>query len=415
MKTLYLDCFSGISGDMSIAALIDLGLSIRNLKKELAKLGLGKEYHLHVGRGRQQQVTGTTFHVHSYHEEHSHSHHHHYHKRRHSHGRSFAAIHRLIVRSKLSPYVKKHSMSLFRRIAVVEGKIHGVATEKVHFHEVGALDSIVDIIGVCILLEELAPKQILASTPCEGHGFVECAHGRFPVPTAATLELLKGIPMRQIDIPGELITPTGASILSEFVNAFVPMPTMVVQKIGYGLGSRTYINHPNVLRAILADAETRGKPAMTSQGTVVDVLETNVDDVSPELLAHAMARLFEEGARDVSLAPIQMKKGRPGICVTVLADPEHSAHLTDLLLAETGSFGMRMYRAERICLDREIRRLKTRLGPVEIKLGLRNGRIVSAKPEFESCRRLALRLKKPIKVVWTAVVAECSKFLIASA
>ena len=410
VKTLYLDCFSGISGDMTIAALLDLGGSARKLEAELRKLGLSREYHLHIGRGKQQQITGIKFDVHVSGHDHNHSDH------RpqsiahgHEHGRAFSEIRHLIERGRLSSFVKKHAVSLFRRIAVVEGKIHGVPAEKVHFHEVGAIDSIVDIVGVCILLEELAPQQILASPPCEGHGFIECAHGRFPIPTPATLELLKGVPLRQIDLEGELITPTGAALLAEFVEMFGPIQMMQIHKIGYGLGTRRYENHPNVLRALWGESP---RTSAQKSDNIVDVIETNVDDASPEILASAMEKLFNEGALDLFLTPVLMKKGRPGTLITLLSQPDDTERLSRLLLNETGSFGLRIHRAERVCLSREVRRIRTSLGPVEIKIGGRDGMIVSVKPEFESCRKLALKLKKPVRHVWLAAMTECSKLLL---
>jgi uncharacterized protein (TIGR00299 family) protein len=440
MKTLYLDCFSGISGDMTIAALLDLGLSQKNLESELRKLGVSKEYHLHIARKKQQQITGTKFDVHSHHEQehhhhpyvhgnghgngHSNGHDHHGHdhtdehyvsdhhnghsKSKNGHGRTFVDIRKMIEKSKLSSFVKETAVSIFHRIAVVEGKIHGVSPEKVHFHEVGAIDSIVDIVGVSILLEELDAKQILASIPCEGTGFVECAHGRFPVPTAATLELLRGIRFRQIDILGELITPTGAAILAEVVENFGSMPSMVVQKIGYGLGTRTYPNHPNLLRAILGEADPIEK---SDSEMAVDILETNVDDISPEILAAAMEKLLKAGARDAYLTPIQMKKGRAGNLITVLSEPEMTKSLSEILLQETGSFGLRLRRSERICLERVVRKVKTTYGIVEIKIGSKEGRVISAKPEFETCRKLAEKRKVPVRKVWIAALAECAKIL----
>lgn len=414
-RILYFDCFSGISGDMTIGALLDLGGSRRLLEAELRKLGLSKEYRLRVGRGKRRQVTGTKFDVHLTHSPKSarhgddhdhhdgHGHHHHggdKHHHEHAHGRSYADIRRLIERSRLSSLVRTRALSLFRRIAEVEGKIHGVPAAKVHFHEVGAIDSIVDIVGACVLIEDLAPAQILASVPCEGQGFVECAHGRFPVPTTATLELLKGKPLRQIEVEGELITPTGAAILAEFAQGFGPMPVMTVEKIGYGLGTRTYPDHPNVLRVVLGRAEA------VSSGGEVDVIEANLDDATPEILAAAMARMFEEGARDVFLTPIVMKKGRAATMISVLADPVESARLAGVLLRETGSFGVRLRRAERICLAREIRRVRTKFGVVEVKEGSLDGSVVVTKPEFESCRRLAKTRRVPVRVVWAAAMAK---------
>lgn len=450
MRTLYLDCFSGISGDMTIAALLDLGIPQKLLDAELKKLGISDEFHIHVARRKKQQVMGLKFDVHAFYPEaakhrlrgnghghgngngngnghhhhdhgngHGHSHHEHHHdeeaahghsghEHQHTHGRSFSDIRKLIEKSKLSSFVKDSAVSIFHRIAVVEGKIHGTPTEKVHFHEVGAIDSIIDIVGVCILIEELGVDQILASPPSEGHGFVECEHGRFPVPTTATLELLRGIPLRQIDLEGELITPTGAAILAEFVDKFCTMPAMVVQKIGYGLGTRDYPDHPNLLRAILCDASPIEK---ISSESAVDVIETNVDDISPEILAAASDALFKKGARDVYFSPIQMKKGRPGTLITLLCDPELTNELADLLFRETGTFGARVRRSERICLGREIRKVKTVHGMIEVKVGSREGQIITAKPELEVCRKIAEKKKISLKRVWMAALAECAKLI----
>jgi pyridinium-3,5-bisthiocarboxylic acid mononucleotide nickel chelatase len=436
VKTLYFDCFSGISGDMTIAALLDLGVPYRYLETELRELGLSKEYHLHVGKGKQQEITGVKFDVHSHHEHERHHllspTHEHSHKpisvdevadlvptsarsatgkrnftlrQEHIHGRTYADIRKLIQKSKLSALVKKRSLNIFHRIAVVEGKIHGMPTDKVHFHEVGAIDSIVDIVGVCILIEKLAPQQILASIPCEGHGFVNCAHGRFPVPTTATLELLKGISLRQIDIPSELITPTGAGILAEFVEHFTPLPVFKTEKIGYGLGTKVFPNHPNVLRVLLGEAE-RFQP---QDGSAVDVIETNLDDTTPEIIAHSIDQLLRKGAREAFSRSIQMKKGRLGTMITVLCDPQKTEQLSKLLMKETGTFGVRVRRSERICLSREIKTVKTKWGPIQIKIGSLDGETISAKPEFEICRKLAEKRKVPVRIVWAVALAECAK------
>ncbi len=389
---------------MTIAALLDLGVSFKYLETELRKLGISREYRLQVSRGNQQNITGTKFDVHLQHQQKKSgfgvlsSHHH-------DHGRTYADIRKLISKSKLSPFVKKRSLSIFHRIAIVEGKIHGMATDKVHFHEVGAVDSIVDIVGVCVLIEKLSPQQILASIPCEGHGFVNCAHGRFPVPTTATLELLKGISLRQIDIPSELITPTGAGILAEFVEHFIPLPVFKTEKIGYGLGTKVFPKHPNVLRALLGDAEK----AQAQDESVIEVIETNIDDTTPEIIAHSIDQLLRKGAREAFSRSIQMKKGRLGTLITVLCDPAKTSELSKLLMKETGTFGVRVRKSERICLSREIKWIKTKWGSIPIKIGSLDGEIISAKPEFEECRKRAEKQKVPVRIVWAAALAECAK------
>ena len=290
MATLYLDIFSGISGDMFIGALIDLGIDARLLETELGRLGVGG-YHLHVKRAQKSAIEGVKFdvhlaHSHSHGPEHSHGHGHGHGEGDHSHGdehRSFADIRRMILSSQLSDWVKQRSVSVFKRIAVAEGKIHGHPPEEVHFHEVGAIDSIVDIVGACIALEMLGCPRVLASPVVEGTGWVNCAHGRFPVPTTATLEILgaKGIALTQCEEPHELVTPTGAALLAEFVESFAPMTGLVATRVGYGLGTRDNKTRPNVLRAVLGEVVTSAGPTAHDWETdSIAVLETNLDDIS---------------------------------------------------------------------------------------------------------------------------------------
>ena len=290
MATLYLDIFSGISGDMFIGALIDLGIDARLLETELGRLGVGG-YHLHVKRAQKSAIEGVKFdvhlaHSHSHGPEHSHGHGHGHGEGDHSHGdehRSFADIRRMILSSQLSDWVKQRSVSVFKRIAVAEGKIHGHPPEEVHFHEVGAIDSIVDIVGACIALEMLGCPRVLASPVVEGTGWVNCAHGRFPVPTTATLEILgaKGIALTQCEEPHELVTPTGAALLAEFVESFAPMTGLVATRVGYGLGTRDNKTRPNVLRAVLGEVATSAGPTAHDWETdSIAVLETNLDDIS---------------------------------------------------------------------------------------------------------------------------------------
>ncbi|MCC7519864.1 MAG: nickel pincer cofactor biosynthesis protein LarC [Verrucomicrobiae bacterium] len=405
MKVLHFDCFSGISGDMTVAALVDLGGSRARLATELRKLGLSDEYRLAFSRGLRRGVSGVRFDVKL---SGARAHAHGSAPRRHAHGRSYTEIRKLIGKSRLSAFVKTRATNLFRRIAVAEGKIHGMPPERVHFHEVGAADSIVDLVGTCLLLEELAPDRITASTPCEGKGFVECAHGRFPVPTPATLEILKGVAIRQVDLESELITPTGAAILAEFVQEFGKMPEMAVRRIGYGLGLRDHASQPNALRAVLGE----GVASARAGGDEVVVLEANVDDVTPEVLASAGERLLAAGARDAFLTPVLMKKGRPGTLVTALADPGCAAEIAEAIFRETGTFGVRMRLAERFCLDRKMRGARTPWGKVAVKVGSHKGRVVAAKPEFSDCERLARATGRPAREVWTAAAAECAKILL---
>ena len=274
MKTLYLDLFSGISGDMFIAALIDLGVDARQLEQELQKLRL-EGYHLHVTRGHKASLEGVKFDVHlasDHHhggQPHAHDHTHaHSHTHTHEHGRTFAQIRQLITESRLSDWVKQKSVAVFQRLAMAEGKIHGLPPDQVSFHEVGAVDSIIDIVGACIALEMLGKPRVLASPVVEGTGWIECAHGRLPIPAPATLAILgaRGIALSQCDEPNELVTPTGAALLAEFVDAFGPMREVVAEKIGYGLGTRDNPRRPNVLRAVLGESSVERRASSVEAG-----------------------------------------------------------------------------------------------------------------------------------------------------
>ncbi|MFA5191558.1 MAG: nickel pincer cofactor biosynthesis protein LarC [Verrucomicrobiia bacterium] len=402
MKLLYLDCVGGISGDMLLGALIDLGLDLKTLRRELAKLELD-EFEVSAKPGKRRGITGTKFDV-SIHE-HDHHHHHHHDDHEH-HGRTFCDIKQLIESSTLAAEVKQHAVGAFWRLALAEGKIHGVAPEKVHFHEVGAVDSIVDFVGACIGLRELGVEKVIASAPLRtGFGFVDCAHGRFPVPGPATVELLKDVPLHAGDEEAELITPTGAALLREFATEFGPMPAMTVRAIGYGLGSRDLPKSPNVLRALLGDAEGGD----TRESDRVAVLETNLDDVNPQVLGDVMDKTLAAGALDVFHTPIQMKKNRPGVMLSVLCAPADADKLSRLLLENTTAFGVRRTEAQRFKLDREIVVVKTTFGRIEVKIGRLSGKTVSASPEFESCKRAAAKAKVPVRRVLTAALAEAEK------
>ena len=437
MKTLYLDLASGISGDMFIAALIDLGLDAAGLDQELRKLQLGG-YHLHVNRGHKQSIAGIRFEVHmEAHHEHAHgpdhhpnpehdherssghthpenlsTGHQHEHLQGHGHGRTFADIRRLISQSRLSDWVKQKSIAVFQRIAVAEGKIHGLAPDEVHFHEVGALDSIIDIVGACIGLELLGKPRILAGPVVEGTGWINCAHGRFPIPAPATLTILgaRGVALSQCDEPNELVTPTGAALLAEFAENFGPMMRLVAEKTGFGLGSRDNRTRPNVLRAILG--ETKAELQADGPGTEthdwdtdkIAVLETNLDDISAEILGYFVEKALAAGALDVFHTPIQMKKNRPGVLLTVLCAEAEADKFCELIVRETSSFGVRRHTAERRKLAREFASVQTPFGSVTVKLGRLDGEVVQAAPEFESCRKLADQAKLPLKAIYAAAI-----------
>lgn len=402
MRILYFDCFSGISGDMTVAALRDLGVEERVFLDAMAALGLGDEIHAHFSRGTKQHISGVRFDVHAHHgksddgrteempphvhEHHSHGHPHvHEHHHGHVHGRNYREIRGLLEKSSLVDEVKSRSLAVFHRIAVAEGRIHGIPTDEVGFHEVGAADSIADIVAACAGIHALGPLRVESAVPVEGTGWITCAHGKFPIPAPATLEILAGIPLRQVAEENEFITPTGAALLAEFCERFGPMGEMKIVKTGYGLGTRDTPPRPNVLRAVLGEA---GDPEI-SETDEISQMETNLDDITPELAAAAMQRLFQAGALDVFFTSAQMKKNRPGFVLSVLCHPNKTDELARILLAETSAFGVRIHTARRCKLRRESREVETPYGPVTIKLGFLGDELVQAVPEFESCRAVA--------------------------
>jgi len=449
MKTLYLDVFSGLSGDMFIGALLDLGVDFRQLEYDLAKLNLDG-YRLEHRRAAKCGIEGVKFDVHltaecghehshddgpDYHAlSHSHSHgpgdHAHAHgpgDASHSHdgSRNFHQIKQLIHASTLSDWVKEKSIAVFHRIAVAEGKIHGMPPEQVHFHEVGAVDSIVDIVGGCLALELLGRPRVLASAVVEGTGWVKCAHGRMPLPAPATLEILgaRGVAISQCEEPRELLTPTGAALLAEFAEGFGPMTGLVAEKVGYGVGTRDNDTRPNVVRAALGEVQSsKFKVQSVAAGNVVAneaaaeephdwdtdtiaVLETNLDDINAEILGAFVERALGEGALDVFHTPIQMKKNRPGVLLTVLCAAADADKFATLLLRETSAFGVRRTLAERRKLKREFLTVKLPQGEVTLKLGKLDGAVVQIAPEFESCRQLAAKAGVPLKQIYEAALA----------
>jgi len=563
MKTLYLDIFSGISGDMFVGAMIDLGVDPRALERELERLKLDG-WHLRLTRGQKANISGVKVNVqlahepadadattraqadthphphddHEHEHEHPHTHgahggplvttslgqvelsvfetnvpprfrlyvldgqgnpiappaantvtletirpakqrqsfkfkrhgdyleattelpephefkavlklrrgnktekretqfvedhnHHHGHGHRHDghhergghgqgHGRNFVQIKALIQSSALSDWVKQRSLAVFQRIAVAEGKIHGLPPEEVHFHEVGAVDSIVDIVGAAVALELLGKPRVLAAPVMEGSGCIDCAHRRFPLPAPATLAILgaRGISLTQCAEPHELVTPTGAALLAEFVERFGPMESLVAANIGYGLGTRDNQTRPNVLRAVLGEINDSTLNVQRSTSTVLPhdwetdtivVIETNLDDINAEILGYFVERAFAEGALDVFHTPIQMKKNRPGILLTVLCGSADADKFSELMLRETSAFGIRRYTTERRKLRREVATVKTAHGSVTVKVGRLDGETVQVAPEFESCKKLAAQSGVPLKMIYQAAVKSMTK------
>jgi uncharacterized protein (TIGR00299 family) protein len=454
MKTLYLDLVSGIAGDMFIAALLDLGVDPRQLERELKKLKLDG-YHLHISRQQKSSISGVKFDVHLAHEhdphpdhrlapahshdpaspepvhglaqshghEHEHEHEHHHDHPPHHHlepgdGRNFAGIKSLISSSRLSRWVTQKSIAVFQRIADAEGKIHGRPPDEVHFHEVGAVDSIVDIVGAAIALELLGKPRVFASPVVEGTGWIHCAHGRFPVPAPATLAILgaRGIGITQCEEPHELVTPTGAALLAELVENFGVMDHLIAEKIGFGLGTRENKTRPNVLRAVLGVSgpgpKREGSRAIAGSFSALDwetdrvaVLETNLDDCPGEMLGAFLDTAFAAGALDVFHTPIQMKKNRPGVVLTVLCAENEADRFAELMLRETTAFGVRKTLAERRKLRRELAEIGTAFGKVAVKIGRLGGTVVQVATEFESAKKLAAKNGVPVKAVFEAVNA----------
>jgi uncharacterized protein (TIGR00299 family) protein len=396
MRILFLDCFSGISGDMAVGALYDLGIDQDHLRAELGKLGLGKEFQVQFSRQIRCGVEGVKFDVHLQDAARPHKF---LLQTPSTHGRTFSGIRQLIGNSALSPFVKERAVDVFRRIAVAEGKIHGMPEEDVHFHEVGAVDSIVDIVSFCVGIEALGQPRVMSSRLMEGSGFINCAHGQFPLPAPATLEILAGIPVRQVEEPVEFITPTGAALLAEFSESFSAMPELLTERIGYGIGTRDTPHRPNVLRAIL------GKMDGGTSSDIVTELETNLDDLSPEIIAAATTTLLSAGALDVFVTPIQMKKGRPGFRLTVLTDPTRADEFARLILRETTAFGVRLHDCRRIKLRREIADVETPFGPIAVKHGWLDDKLMQSTPEFDSCRQAAEKAGAPVRVVYAAAIS----------
>ncbi len=439
MKTLYLDIFSGISGDMFIGAMLDLGVDFKGFEQELAKLNLAG-YRLRSTRKQKSGIDGVKFdvdledehshghshgHGHGYGHSHSHSHgkidllqpftaHGHGHSHTHGahdhdhvHGRNFRDIKKMISDSTLSDWVKQKAIAVFHRVAVAEGKVHGQPPEEVHFHEVGAVDSIVDIVGACIALEMLGKPRVVSAPVVEGTGWVNCAHGRFPVPTTATLEILsaRGIGLTQCEEPHELVTPTGAALLAEFAETFTPMQNLVAEKIGYGLGTRDNKTRPNVLRAVFGEIpQTKAGVSLDWESDTIAVLETNLDDINAEILGAFVEKALTSGALDVFHTAIQMKKNRPGVLLTVLCAEADADKFCELILRETSAFGVRRSLSERRKLSRSFTTVKTPYGEVTVKLGTLNGTVVQASPEFESCRKVAESKQVPVKQVYEAAL-----------
>lgn len=409
MRTIYFDCFAGASGDMLLGALLDLGLPLASLEKQLAELRLS-EYRLSLKSVVKCGVTASQFRVEDLPSEgkasaHTHKHHHgtgETHGHPHTHGRSLSEIERLIGEAALPSKPRERALKAFRRLGEVEAGIHGVPVERIHFHEVGAIDSIVDITGYFLALELMNIERVVASPLPTGRGFVQCAHGRMPVPAPATAKLLEGVPVIDNGMEGEVLTPTGALLLSESAEAFCPMPAMTITRVGYGSGERNQ-PIPNVVRAILGDSAPAPRTD-TPPGTVA-VLETNIDDMSAELFPYIIERTLSQGALEAFVTPTVGKKGRPAHLLTVLCPTDRQDELTRLLFLETTTLGVRFRNQERTTAERDWLEVDTPWGRVRVKRARYQGETVNISPEFEDCRKLADSSGMPLKDILNAATA----------
>lgn len=409
MNVLYFDCFSGISGDMTIGALLDLGVDQEQLRRELDKLNL-TGYELIIEKKLQRGIMGTDVtvllkedldHHHHHHEDHEghgeHGHHHH-------ESRNLADIEEIIDTSALKPEVKAFSKKVFTEIARAEAKVHDKEISEVHFHEVGAVDSIVDIVGVAICLDILGIGKVFASPLHEGKGFIECQHGKLPVPVPAVMEMLKGsdIPLITEDVNTELITPTGMGIIKALTQEFGNMPAMIIDRVGYGLGKRD-TGRLNALRVVVGSLYE--KDAGMEE---IALLETNIDDMSPELLGYTMEKLFDNGALDVFYTPVYMKKNRPAVMLSVISLKKDEEKMAGIVFTETSSLGIRRNISKRFCMERETVKVVTKHGEVRVKVASIGG-YKKLSPEYEDCREIAKKTGMALQDVYTLVRERAEK------
>ncbi|MBN1815694.1 MAG: nickel pincer cofactor biosynthesis protein LarC [Anaerolineae bacterium] len=394
----YFDCFSGISGNMVLGALLDAGLELGRLEAELARLPISG-YKLKVETVKRRGMQGTHVEVEvSEHGVERHLHH----------------VEEIITGSDLPQEVKQRGLTIFRRLAQAEAKVHGAPVESIHFHEVGALDAIVDVMGAAIGLWLLGVERVYASPVHVGRGTVKCAHGVLPVPAPATLELLQGVPIYGRDADAELVTPTGAAILTTVTESFGDVPLMRVKQIGYGAGTRE-LPIPNLLRLSIGTMDVVGETDEKAEGyekDTVTLIETNIDDMNPQWYEHVTARLFEAGALDVFLTPIQMKRGRPATQLSVLVTDDLVSEMLDVLFAETTTIGVRAYPVQRWKLAREIVSVETPYGPIDVKVARRGETVLNITPEYQDCQRVATEQGVPLKHVHQAALEAAHRRLI---
>lgn len=382
MKIAYFDCFSGASGDMILGALLDAGLPLEHLQQELAKLGLS---HYEVGRVDvvKNGISGSQALVHV---EEEHHHHHH---------RHLADITAIIEKSTLAPGVKRDSIRIFTRLAEAEAKVHNTTRESIHFHEVGAMDAIIDVVGGVIGLHALGIDAIICSPLHVGSGTVTCAHGTLPVPAPATAELVRGKPVYSSGVQGELLTPTGAAILTTLADNFGPLPPMTVERIGHGAGTADR-SIANMLRVFIGAAPQPDKTFAMEQTATI---ETTIDDMNPQMYDYLIEKVLEMGALDIFCTSVQMKKNRRGTLVTILCRPESVTALADFLFRETTTIGLRWRLDNRFTLQRDIVTIETRFGSIACKASTHGDEMINIKPEYDDCKRVAIEQRVPLKTV----------------
>jgi pyridinium-3,5-bisthiocarboxylic acid mononucleotide nickel chelatase len=388
MKTLYFDCFAGASGNMILGGLVSLGINERELIEQIKLLDIA-DFSIEFTTVNKSGISAIHANVKVPHEN----------AHRHLH-----TIEKIISDSGLSDNIKNRAIKIFTKLAEAEAKIHGIDVQKVHFHEVGAMDAIIDVVGSCIAFEMLGIENFACSKIHVGSGFAKMAHGKFPIPPPAVAELLKGIPIYSTEITGELCTPTGAAIISTLSTSYGEIPNLMTEKIGFGAGTRDYENFPNVIRLMLG--ETDHRPLATNH---LFLIETNLDDTTPQVLGFVMDKAFEIGALDCWFTPIQMKKNRPATMVSILCEPQNKRQLIELLYVETTTLGVRIREIERECLERKFERVTTQFGEIDVKIGLLNGKQVNAMPEYEQLKRIANEKNVPLKLLKEEVLRKLNE------
>jgi uncharacterized protein (TIGR00299 family) protein len=387
-RVAYLDCIGGIAGDMLLAALIDAGAPRERLSDVVGLLELPR-VEIEIARVERHGIEALQVEVHG-------------HANDHHHDRTYAAIRELIGNARLPDQPRQRSLEAFRRLAEVEGAIHGVPVEQVHFHEVGAVDALVDVCGAMLLLEELGIEQVGCSPLPYSRGLVGAEHGTLPVPAPATLGLLQGAPFVGVETEAELVTPTGAAIAATVVDSWGVLPPLVLECVGYGAGRRELADRPNLLRVVLGEGDTATRSELM-------LLETNLDDLNPELVPDAMERCLAAGALDIWTVPAQMKKGRPGLVLSALTRPGDEATVARAMLEETSTLGVRLSRWQRYELEREERIVELEGGSVRVKVAWLDGRVVNVAPEHDDCAAIARATGRSVKSVWAAALAAAAE------